>query len=524
MRDMVLVSMDAVVFVLWGWCLYRFCGSFLTLKAWGGRRHREAGTNEAGRKAAGKRILRSSQAGFLRNGLPMWCFWVVWKGLFALLVEADYNSVHSLIRTALTYGVLFLFLRLFYEGRRGMLLFSFVTFTAVSEISRFLAHAASLLGNGLYDVGVWMLEEGIIGPETYLWLAEIYFFLLQLFMNVVFLIFLRGTLHRVSSAFHGEIRGFDRAELRFLLLPGCIAGMFSVLLRVILVTVEGQIPSSLYDKYPLLVGVVPVLLALCLCSVVYSVRLFCELKELHEEKNRSVILGQQLESMEEHLRETERVYAGVRAMRHDMKNQLAVVAELAGQPGAQAELQAYLTQLNQTLSELDFPCRTGSAAVDTLVGIKYHEMRERIPGISFQAENLLVPPDLEVSAMDLSLILGNGLDNAIEACERLAEAGLSSEGEFGAGAEQDGAEAGSLWIRVGTGMRASCFLLKIANSFDGRLKHSAGQEFPETLKEDGSLHGIGLQSIKSTAVKYQGGVDWKAEDRVFTLTVMLKRL
>ncbi|MCM1193068.1 MAG: GHKL domain-containing protein [Butyrivibrio sp.] len=540
MADGMLTAMDAVVFVLWGWCLYRFCGGFLTLKARRRQTGRDAGAKEAGRKAGGDGGVRPGRINSLRNGWPMWCFWVAWKELFTLLVETDFDTVHSLIRTALTYGGLLLFLRIFYQGRRGTLLFSFVTFTAVSEISRFLAHAASLLGNGLYDAGVWLFEEGVMSAKTYLLLAEIYFFLVQIFMNVVFLVFLRGTLRRVSSAFHGEIRGFDRAELKFLLLPGCIAGMFCALLRVILVTVEEQIPSSLYDRYPLLMGVVPVLLVLCLCSVVYSVRWFCELKSLHEEKNRSMILGQQLESMEEHLRETERVYAGVRAMKHDMKNQLAVVAELAGQPDARPGLQAYLAQLNQTLSELDFPCRTGSAAVDTLVGIKYHEMRERIPGISFQVENLLVPPDLKVSPMDLSLILGNGLDNAIEACERLvkteappggeADAGQDRAEQGGAeqsaaeqgGVEQGGTETEKLWIRAGTGMRGALFLLEIANSYDGRLKYSPGQEFPETLKEADSLHGIGLQSIKSTAQKYRGGVDWKAEAGVFTLTVMLR--
>lgn len=117
--------------------------------------------------------------------------------------------------------------------------------------------------------------------------------------------------------------------------------------------------------------------------------------------------------------------------------------------------------------------------------------------------------------MDLSLILGNGLDNAIEACERLVEAG-------GASGTGEKAESEQPWIRVETMMKASCFFLEIANSFDGKVNCSPGQEFPATLKEEGSLHGIGLQSIKATAMKYHGGVDWSAEEKVFTLTVMLK--
>lgn len=564
MYDVILAVMDVVVYSFWGWCLYRFCGSFLVRRKPGHIR----------RKETGETASPMSRRSFFRNGWPMWCFWAVWKWLHGLLTDSDYNSMHTLFRTLLLYGVLFLFLYVFYEGRRGALLFSFVTFTAVSEISRFLAYSVSPLGTWLYDVANRMLEEGHVADlEAYVRLIMIHSCFMQMFMNAVFMLCLRGTLYRVDKAFRGRSRAFDRVELNFLLLPGCIAAMFCMLLRIIMVTMEGQIPSFMYDKYPLLMGVVPLLLILCLCSVLYSVRLYCELRELHEEKNRSAILGQQLESMEEHLRETERVYAGVRAMKHDMNNQLAVVAELAGRSGTQAELQAYLTQLKQTLSKLDFPCRTGSAVVDTLVGIKFHEMRERIPGISFQVENLLVPSDLEVSPMDLSLILGNGLDNAIEACERLAGAvGVSgTEGnadaglEYGIGTGTDtnaglgqeidtGTEAGvgaepeagsdkdvatetepmtgrgtvakvppeRPWIRVDTMMKGSCFFLEIANSFDGILNRSVGQEFPETLKEEGSLHGIGLQSIKATAMKYHGGVDWSAEGKVFTLTVMLK--
>lgn len=548
MYEVILTVMDVVVYSFWGWCLYRFCGSFLVRRKLKNKR----------RKDTGETVSPMSRRSFFRNGWPLWCFWTVWKWLYDLLTDSDYNSVHTLFRTFLLYGILFLFLRVLYEGRRGALLFSFVTFTAVSEISRFLAYSVSPLGTWVYDVATRMLEEGRVADlEAYLRLIMIHSCFMQMFMNAVFMLCLRGTLYRVERAFRGRSRAFDRVELKFLLLPGCIAAMFCMLLRIIMVTMEGQIPSFMFDKYPLLMGVVPLLLILCLCSVLYSVRLYCELRELHEEKNRSAILGQQLESMEEHLRETERVYAGVRAMKHDMKNQLAVVAELVGRSGTQTELQAYLTQLNQTLSKLDFPCRTGSAVVDTLVGIKFHEMRDRVPGISFQVENLLVPPDLEVSPMDLSLILGNGLDNAIEACERLAgaagtpgtgekadaglqqeigtgtDAGVGVEPKTGSDTDVDTeaepgrgtvakAEPKPPWIRVNTMLKASCFILEIVNSFDGKLKCSVGQEFPETLKEEGSLHGIGLQSIKATAMKYHGGVDWSVEGKVFTLTVMLK--
>ena len=61
------------------------------------------------------------------------------------------------------------------------------------------------------------------------------------------------------------------------------------------------------------------------------------------------------------------------------------------------------------------------------------------------------------------------------------------------------------------------------NSFDGRLVLKAKEEFPVTDKADRKSHGIGLVNIKSTAEKYQGAVDFRVKDRVFILSVMMKR-
>jgi len=515
--DVVIEIMDAVMILFWGWCLCRFCGTFLELKRPPGRKRKTE-------RAVSESFARSP----FRNGWPVWCFWVVVRWLAGHLEALDlmlnYDTGLMLLKTLLLYGVLYLFLRIFYEGRRGALPFSFVTLTAVSEISRFLAYAASPLGNWFIDFTGRMLEEGRIADlEFYMRLITVYSCVMQVLMNVVFMGCLWGTLRQVGKAFGDRRPALDRAELRFLLLPGCTGMMFCILLRILLVTMEGDRPRFLYDNHPLLMGAVPVMLLLCLSSILYSVRLFWKLRELHEEKERSVILEQQLESMEEHLRETERVYADVRAMKHDVKNQLAVAMELAEHSGTQEELQDYLTQLHRTLNSLDFSFKTGSAVVDTLVGIKYHEMEERVPGIVFQAEHLMIPPVFKVSPVDLSLILGNGLDNAIEACVRAAERRRPENSVAGAETEPENTDKEETpWIRVSTMMNPPFFFLEIANSFDGKLRFFSGHEFPDTLKEDSSLHGIGLQSIKRTAQKYGGGVDWKAEEKVFTLTVMLK--
>ncbi len=64
--------------------------------------------------------------------------------------------------------------------------------------------------------------------------------------------------------------------------------------------------------------------------------------------------------------------------------------------------------------------------------------------------------------------------------------------------------------------------MKVENSFDGRLAGERPDGFLASDKTDKDPHGIGLANIKSTAEGYQGTMDYRVEDRVFILSVMMK--
>lgn len=477
-------AMDWAALIFRGYCLYFFYGGFL---------HRR-GRGE-------------SRRGFL----GLWIFFVAAKQLLDRLSKplgiTDYSSGRVFFKLVLLYGALFLVTVLFYEGKKGFLSFVTVTYAAVSEIGVFFAYSASFLGTWMFALCERGYGHGWFqSVEGYVRALEIVAVLLQLLMDLVLMACMYLALSCIVKTYRRKDYLLHRTELIFLLLPGGTGLLFCMLLRAIMVTVEGQQPLFLYDRYPLLTGIVPLLLVLCLLSMVYSVKLFQDMISLYEEQKRLVILEKQVDSLEEHIRELERVYAGMRAMKHDMKNQLAVAAELVRQGKEGQELQAYLAELNHTLSGLDFPWRTGSAVVDTLLAMKLHEGQERVPGLRFEAERLLIPEKLQIQAMDLSVILGNALDNAIEACEALR-------------ARQPEAEA---FIRAAAMRRGRFFLLEIENSFAGDLSYRDGEGFPGTTKADRAAHGIGLHSIRTTALKYHGGMDWEAADGVFTLTVLMK--
>ncbi len=121
-------------------------------------------------------------------------------------------------------------------------------------------------------------------------------------------------------------------------------------------------------------------------------------------------------------------------------------------------------------------------------------------------EGLRFPEKLFIQSYDIGIILGNALDNAMEACRKLK-------------AKEPDAEA---FVRISSFQKRELFFLKVENSFDGRLARKSQEEFPITDKADKKSHGIGLANIKSTAEKYQGTMDFMVKGRVFILSVMMK--
>ena len=299
-----------------------------------------------------------------------------------------------------------------------------------------------------------------------------------------------------------------REELLFLLTPGCVGFLLCVMLRTILLTIENGVPQGLYEKHPVLMLVVPAILILALLSIIYSVKLFQDMITLNKEKSDKLILEKQIKNMQEHMTEMEHIYGGVRSMKHDMKNTLSVIMQLAvneeGQPSE--ELQNYLSELNRTMDRLDFQYKTGNSVVDILLNMKYHELTRTMPDIRLNADRLLFPENLQIQGYDIGIIIGNALDNAIEACKKLKEKEPSAD----------------IFITLSSFPRGKMFFIEVENSFDGKITRKKYSEFPVTDKKDKKAHGIGLSNIKNTAEKYHGGVDWSAHNKKFTLTVMLQ--
>lgn len=493
-----------------GYCLQYFYGSFL-----------ESRTLPVPRQeaAAGRRIRPCELCWGKRwNGLAV----TVLYGLARIaLSRADWTDIWD-YRTAVGKLALSLFLSLilavcFYKAFHLITVFLAVAFQAAADISRYtVVILLGELGEGLLDLWNWCIQNRIITSEKAFGIAVNAGLLAEWIVEYLAMgLLLYFSLKKIVRDFQEKEYGIHRTELLFLLTPAAVGLMICLLLRIIIITMEDGVPKILYDRYPVLIFVIPAILLLSLLSILQGVRLFQDMIYWNRERSRRVILEKQVEGMQEHMEEMERIYSGIRSMKHDMKNTLSVIQRLSAREGMEEkeELQIYLSELNRTFDTLEVRFSTGNTIVDTLLNMKYHEALREVPDLHLDADGLLFPQDLEIRGYDIGVILGNALDNAIEACKKLREREPKEE----------------VFIRLCSMQKGNLLILKVVNSYDGHLSKRGAplsgerqQGFPATEKPDKNLHGIGLSNIKGTAEKYQGTMDFKAEGKVFILSVMMK--
>lgn len=417
--------------------------------------------------------------------------------------NADQGAVWKL---ALSLCILFLLALCFYKAFRPVTVFLVIVFQAVTNISRYAVIIwVAKMGDGVVDIWNWLVARGVFKSDKTLTIM-LYGSILgvQIFQYLVIGLLIYISLKKIVGDFREKDYEISRTELLFLLTPAATGLLLCLLLRIIMVTLEDKVPKMLYERYPILVIILPAILLLSLISILYGVKLFQDMIYRNKEKSERVILKNQVSSMQEHMEEMERIYSEIQGMKHDMKNTLAVIGQLSVEE--KGELKEYLSDLDQTFDRLDMRFRTGNTVADILLNMKYHEAVRMIPDLKMDTDKLLFPQDLKIHSYDIGVILGNAVDNAVRACGKLKE-------------KEPGAD---VFIRFESLQKGNLLVLKVENSFDGKLVRKPQKEFPITDKPDKENHGMGLANIKNTVEKYHGTMDFKIRDRVFILSVMMK--
>lgn len=187
------------------------------------------------------------------------------------------------------------------------------------------------------------------------------------------------------------------------------------------------------------------------------------------------------------------IYMNMRGWRHDYHNHIQVIkAQMALEK--YDEVNAYLDELEQDLDRVDTYVKSGNLMADAILNSKLSMAQERNINISCKAE---LPPELAVSDIDLCVILGNLLDNAIEACEKIEE--------------------NKRFLRIYMAVNKKQLYISIQNSAREELDFNE-RHYISTKRGN---HGLGMKRVKLVVDKYEGFLNLQNEPGIFAAEVSI---
>ena len=253
--------------------------------------------------------------------------------------------------------------------------------------------------------------------------------------------------------------------------------------------------AAVYDEFSKF-SVFSSLMLLLVNYVVFEIYDWMSRDAMVREQNR--LYGQQLELCSRQAEERESLYLEIRRLRHDMKNYLSCLLG-AVQTGEKKEAEMLIQEmLNDGISNRTSEVsRSGNIVVDSLVNYK-HDLAEK-EGIMFEA-NVFIPVSLPFQSGHLAVVLGNLLDNALEACRGVPEV--------------------QRYIKLDISYVKEMLQICIRNSYHAtHRKDSSGRYL--TTKKDTLDHGIGLSSVEQAVSCYHGEMTAEGTGNEFRVSVVM---
>lgn len=261
------------------------------------------------------------------------------------------------------------------------------------------------------------------------------------------------------------------------LMPGCIAGIFLGL------TFCKQVLSG-NDRMtmPVLISSIG-LLYLNVLIILYAERA----KTALDEQLQLELAAHHYAMQEQYYEQLRTEQEETRAMFHDINKYMQAMRTLAAEANV-AEVNQMMAETQELFESLTTVVDVGNSVVSTILN-EYREIAEDAE-ISFDFD-VSVPKNLGISAVDLYVLLGNTLDNAIEACQSLP--------------------AEDRYIRIQMRTYHSILFYQIENPY--------AKEYPKRSREKN--HGYGLQNVRKCVEKHDGHMSISQNENKFVLSMRL---
>jgi len=213
---------------------------------------------------------------------------------------------------------------------------------------------------------------------------------------------------------------------------------------------------------------------------------------MKREEDKTIIYQNKL--MKQQMDEIENIYMTMRGWRHDYHNHLQSLKGYLSLNKVD-QMKNYLNELETDLDSIDTLYHSGNLQLDSILNAKLAIAEKEQIRIHCDAS---IPPQLHVSDLDLCVILGNLLDNAIESCRKI----MNPDERF---------------IRVYIGILKKQLYISITNATSETVKQRTDHYFT-TKRGD---HGHGLKRVDQVVKKYDGYLNRQNEPGVFATEIVL---
>ena len=430
--------------------------------------------------------------------------WCVANALIRYFVfhDSNYTLEKSLFSFIFHMCAIYTIASCFYINRQGIHIFLTLLFIALLYVFSEIVYGVRLfLVDGLERM-TWHIEAFHNVTAVKLLVDSIY-----CLTDITVVALFYFSIKTIVRNHKHSIDGRNTKELIAYMMPAFLGSLVSVALYFVLLMINERGHIMEYDNYRAIYLFIVIVFVAVWLIILYGFRIQEEMMDLQEERTQKSVLENQISQMQNSMLEMEGFYEGVRRVKHDMKNQMAVMEKLLGehQIAENEEIAGYFEDMQKTLMNLEQKMHTGNVVSDAVISSKFYYASKELKGIHLEADGFLLTDKVHVRAYDIGIILNNGLDNAIEACRKARLNSLEKE----------------VYIKIKSFWKQKMFFIEIENSFDGEVDWGK-DGFPCSTKADSEIHGIGLKNIRYCALKYGGDMDCIAEKGKFILSVMLK--
>lgn len=215
-------------------------------------------------------------------------------------------------------------------------------------------------------------------------------------------------------------------------------------------------------------------------------------QKLQKHKYELQLMADRISNYERHSEEVSIIWDNIRSVKHDLNNHfLYLQAQL--ELGNTDMCKSYLAEIQSEVSSMGKLFKTGNAVIDYMINVKLSRLSETQILVSGNAGDFS-----DIKDADMTCILGNVLDNAVEALEKVEK---------------------EKRLELHFTSTKNCRIILCKNSVSASILDSNGDL--HTTKTDSEFHGLGHIIVEDVVQKYGGFTDYFEENRMFGVQVSI---